>query len=834
MRKFISVGQKIFLTLIILLALAFTVLTFLIVGTTESNLSHFKQDKAAVFAQEFNLYVQEQNEQLKTLITELTHIENMTVDDLSNTLLRLFNQGAVTDYWLLDNATQNLVISPEFIHTGSPDEVTAMIEVPTSSSIILPSNPAAVNHIQCTLTCNVHTDFAITIDSKMFTLFIITPLHHAVDLLQKSHSLQAAIGTVDFSLEQRWQAESLPSVYSATDLLHQALLGQLNSKFAQDAIFDIGIVKEQEGQYYYLIMLPIVNALAAEIPATSPPVTGQKYLLITMDISEYYLNVLKFNHNIIYTALVLFILSTSIFYFLTIPYKRRLQDLAERIPLLNKIDYKTFKKNKREYEVAFVDEIDQLDEAANKLVDELHSMQEKIDLERIKLQQMALYDELTNLPNRNMLTEHLNHLIRKQKRHNTHFAVMLLDVDDFKKINDGHGHSIGDQLLQKVANRLQAMLRSEDIVCRFGGDEFVMVADDILDLDALRVFGEKVLSCFAEPIHIDNIQFHVSGSLGLTLCSSSSMTSEELLRQADTAMYRAKVVKGNSLQIYDAELNRIVVDKIELESEARLALENDNFYLALQPLIDIKNNHVIGFEALLRWRHPVKGLISPDEFIPVLEKSSFMIQLDYYVIERSMKVIKALDNMGYTEQFLAINLSASQFLDPKLCGFIKRMLVHYEVDPQRVEFELTETTLASDIKVATKIMKDIRELGVQLSIDDFGTGYSSLNYLRSMPVNKIKIDRTFIMGITENPADRQIVKSTIDMVHNMNMQIVAEGIEQVEQLATLRDMGCDIAQGFYISKPIPEHQLASMLDKIILNNIWIHEFKLSREIKFFN
>lgn len=440
--------------------------------------------------------------------------------------------------------------------------------------------------------------------------------------------------------------------------------------------------------------------------------------------------------------------------------------------------------------------------------------------DRKALEKIAMYDELTGLANRNMLNEHLRRSIAKYRRCNEGFCVILLDVDDFKKINDGQGHNVGDVLLQIVATVLASQISGEDLVCRFGGDEFVIVLSNIEKVESALVVWEKVQKRISEPVIIDNSQFHITVSAGMTMGDMIDPSVDELIRRSDTAMYRAKEKSGNVLRIYDDALNTEVQRKIDLEREAYEAIENGDFYLALQPLIDLKTLFLTGFEALLRWRHPEKGLISPGEFIPILEKSVFMLKLDYWVIERSFQVLKILDDEGYKQQTISINLSSAQFLDPVLCEFLQQMFKRYQITPSRIDLELTETTLVSDIHSTTKIMRDLRNLGVRISIDDFGTGYSSLSYLKSMPVNTIKIDRSFINGILKNQADKQIVHSTITMVHNMGMMVVAEGIEDVRQFNLLRDMKCDKAQGFYIAKPIPEYELMKTLPIMIKDNVW--------------
>lgn len=836
--RFVSIGQKIFVTLIVMLGAAFALVTVLTLQETERNLELFKDKQLGFYEGEFDLILTLQSQKFAMLISHVLP-ETASVapyNDIYQTGIWPHTDSAgllemadlPPDLQIVPTLLNRLQMSGEILGYSLHNEENVQLhtlpnQVVADLSQQQPYDSNQTYQVWCATDCFKISTLRIALGSDIYHVYLYIPIVSILPKLEQSTTSNFAIGRVMLDAKNVQDFAIPPSTYSLKAHFVEQLIMGLDDDYSLSDLTTRGVIVAIADKYYYFAAKRL-NLEQREA----------YYLLINKEVSDLYYRTLTINSRVITGGTIFFVLCSFVFYIMNVSHKRRLKNLVERFPLINKQDYKAFKKTYVPPNKMMEDEIDQLNNAANALVDKLISMKQKIEEERAKLKQMAMYDDLTHLPNRNMLIEHLDHLIIKHKRHGTKFAVLLMDVDDFKKVNDGHGHTAGDTLLKKVASRLQTTLRAEDIVCRFGGDEFVLVAENIADLHALSVFGQKILKCFAEPVFLGGVQFYVTASLGLTLCTSHLDTSEELLRQADTAMYKAKETKGNSLRIYDAELNRSVIHKIELEREAHKALENDNFYLALQPLIDLRSNFVVGFEALLRWRHPEQGLISPAEFIPILEKSSFMVQLDYYIIERSLKVLQILDGLGYEKQYIAINLSASQFLDPKLLPFLQKMLTQYRVDPQRIEFEITETTLASDFDVAFQIMKQLRKLGIRLAIDDFGTGYSSLNYLRSMPVDKIKIDATFVKGMLENITDKQIIQSTIAMSVNMNKIVVAEGIETLEQMTALRDMGCNVGQGFYIAMPIPEHQLAASLPKIILDNVWIHELKLSEQQKYFN
>ena len=437
-----------------------------------------------------------------------------------------------------------------------------------------------------------------------------------------------------------------------------------------------------------------------------------------------------------------------------------------------------------------------------------------------KLEKMAMFDVLTGLPNRNMLTFQIEKQLASSIRDDRLVALMFMDLDDFKKVNDSHGHDVGDKLLKAAAMRISRPIRDSDIASRFGGDEFVILLSNIESKQHVDKVAQKIIDEFIDPIIVDGVTFYVSISIGIAITSHSRATPVELLRHADIAMYEAKAKKGAAFKVYNATMNLKVMQKVELESEAREALRDNQFSLALQPQIEMHTGKLIGFEALLRWYHPKKGHISPAQFIPLLENTSFMLELDYWVIARSTRIVRDFKNSGYPDIKIAINLSAGQFLDPTLPEFLQQQIIKNDIAPNQVCLELTETVLVSDIKRATSIMRTIREMGCMLAIDDFGTGYSSLSYLKSLPADYIKIDRSFVANIASSADDRNIVHSTISMVCNMGMQVVAEGIETSEQYELLCHFDCHIGQGYLISKPISETNIWDVLNDKVEYNVW--------------
>ena len=548
------------------------------------------------------------------------------------------------------------------------------------------------------------------------------------------------------------------------------------------------------------------------------------YLLIVQDVSAMVRQNEQYQYVVISSAIGLFLLFSSLLYVFLNQYRIRLLNVSERLPMLAEHKFKEFytiaAKRRKSPIFRFTDELDVVEEAANNLARQLESFDGQMAINTAKLEKMAMFDVLTGLPNRNMLTFQIEKQLASSIRDDRLVALMFMDLDDFKKVNDSHGHDVGDKLLKAAAMRISRPIRDSDIASRFGGDEFVILLSNIESKQHVDKVAQKIIDEFIDPIIVDGVTFYVSISIGIAITSHSRATPVELLRHADIAMYEAKAKKGAAFKVYNATMNLKVMQKVELESEAREALRDNQFSLAFQPQIEMHTGKLIGFEALLRWYHPKKGHISPAQFIPLLENTSFMLELDYWVIARSTRIVRDFKNSGYPDIKIAINLSAGQFLDPTLPEFLQQQIIKNDIAPNQVCLELTETVLVSDIKRATSIMRTIREMGCMLAIDDFGTGYSSLSYLKSLPADYIKIDRSFVANIASSADDRNIVHSTISMVCNMGMQVVAEGIETSEQYELLCHFDCHIGQGYLISKPISETNIWDVLNDKVEYNVW--------------
>ena len=433
---------------------------------------------------------------------------------------------------------------------------------------------------------------------------------------------------------------------------------------------------------------------------------------------------------------------------------------------------------------------------------------------------MAHYDALTGLANRVLLHEKINGAIDQSLGKNDSFAVMMLDLDNFKVINDSLGHSIGDELLKEVARRLLECTRIEDTVARLGGDEFVIL---LLDLghhktetaDNAAQVAEKVLHSLAQPITLDNHHLHITTSIGIAINTDADNASL-LIKYADNALYSAKGLGRNNYQFYSMEMNATANFRLMVENELRHALEHSQLELYYQPQVDIKTNRISSAEALLRWHHPKKGIISPASFIPIAEKTGLIVLVGTWVIKAACLQIAEWNNLQLTHpiDYLAVNVSARQFIQQDFVELVINTINETGINANQLEIELTEGVLIYDVDDTLKKLQTLKELGVRIAVDDFGTGYSSLSYLKRFPLNMLKIDKSFIDTVTTNTSDAVIVQTIIMLAKGLEISVIAEGVETEQQLEFLRLRECDAFQGYFCSPPVPNAAFLALLDSI--------------------
>ncbi len=428
----------------------------------------------------------------------------------------------------------------------------------------------------------------------------------------------------------------------------------------------------------------------------------------------------------------------------------------------------------------------------------------------LRIRELADYDVLTGLPNRRLFRERFVQLLAAAEREHSEIAVVFLDLDHFKRVNDSLGHSVGDELLCEVARRLDRVVRRIDTVARLGGDEFIFAMPGFHTAAATEV-ARRLVDVFARPFEVAGHELTVTPSLGISIYPADGRDLETLLRNADTAMYRAKDIGRNCFQFYSSEMNTATLDRLLMESNLRRALAQDEFVLHYQPLVNLQSGLIIGVEALIRWQHPELGMIMPDRFIHVAEETGLINPLGDWVLCEACRQAQAWADEGLPALAMAVNVAPVQFRQAGFVEVVAGALAASGLEASRLELELTERTVMHDADINLGTLSALHRMGVELSLDDFGTGYSSLAYLKRFPVGKLKIDRSFVNDLETDPDDRAIASTIVSMGRSLRMTVLAEGVESAEQLALLRKMGCDMAQGFLFSRPLSADGMADML-----------------------
>ncbi len=425
-----------------------------------------------------------------------------------------------------------------------------------------------------------------------------------------------------------------------------------------------------------------------------------------------------------------------------------------------------------------------------------------------RITQLAHYDHLTGLANRGLFYERLNCAVARCNRNDMAIALMFLDLDHFKTINDTLGHECGDALLKTVATRIKKCIREIDTGVRLGGDEFAVLLEQIVSVEDVAAVAQRILQLLAQPIIVNHHQLQITGSLGVTIYPWDSANPQELLSHADAAMYRAKAQGGNSYQFYTAGMKTAGLDGSTLEVELNRALSKQEFLLHYQPQMNLQTKQIIGMEALLRWHHPYQGLIGPNQFIPQAEENGMIIPIGEWVLRAASKQAKYWEKQGFPRPNVAVNLSARQIHQGNLPALIQDILKRSHLDPGNLKLELTETFLIHETEETLQTLRELKAMGVQLYIDDFGAGYASLRYLKSFPVDGIKLDQSLIRELPHNANDAAIVEAVISLGKALGMQVIAEGVETQEQVAFLEEHGCDAMQGYWLAPPLPANESA--------------------------
>ena len=481
---------------------------------------------------------------------------------------------------------------------------------------------------------------------------------------------------------------------------------------------------------------------------------------------------------------------------------------SQALPLLPLGKYKEAKKrlSKMAKHRLFSDEISHLQETSLAVTGQLEDYHFQLTKNSEKLYEMAHFDSLTGLINRVYLTEIIDQKLASQDENENNFGLIYLDLDNFKHINDALGHVVGDNLLTIIAKRLKACIGPNDFAARTGGDEFCIILSQCFNDSSAIDFANRILHIMEEPVAMGGRNLAISTSIGIALSSLDGSSADVLLQNADLAMYEAKAAGKNKYHVFNNQLHKNADSRMSLELELRKAVENNEFVLHYQPQIDLNTGMLIGCEALIRWQHPERGLLAPFFFIDTIESNGLIIPVGKWIIQEACRQCGEWSRKGLDNIKMSINLSVRQFSDPDLVKDINAAISDAQIKPEQIELEVTESLLATDIKRAIELLKELQSQGMTIAIDDFGTGYSSLSYLKQLPLDKLKVDRAFVMDIPQNQDDKLITNAIIAMAHTLNLKVVAEGVETREQMEFLQQKGCEIGQGYLFNKPLSPEQ----------------------------
>jgi diguanylate cyclase (GGDEF)-like protein len=442
---------------------------------------------------------------------------------------------------------------------------------------------------------------------------------------------------------------------------------------------------------------------------------------------------------------------------------------------------------------------------------EAQKLTEQIQTAKVQMEHLVYHDILTNLPNRMLLQDRLNQAIDLNHRHNWQLALLFIDLDQFKHINDSLGHGVGDELLQLVAQRLREVVRHSDTVSRQGGDEFLLLLPYIERAEIAAIFAQKILASLLLPHFIGEHVIHIGASIGISIYPDNGLDAATLIKCADSAMYHAKKNGRNNFKFFEQSMNVRAVERQTIVAGLRLALERQEFVLHYQPKINLINGAIVGIEALIRWQHPQRGLMYPDHFVPIAEDCGLILPIGRWVLRQACAQALAMIQAGFSLVTVAINTSAIEFNANDFFENIRDTLEEMGLEPCHLEIELTESILMHDPIASGSMLRSLADLGVKLAIDDFGTGYSSLSYLRKFPINTLKIDQSFVRQMTDTTDDAAIVSAVINLSKSLRLCVIAEGVETPEQVSFLQSLHCDQGQGYYFSRPVESESLATIL-----------------------
>ncbi|WP_417346568.1 putative bifunctional diguanylate cyclase/phosphodiesterase [Ferrimonas sp.] len=662
----------------------------------------------------------------------------------------------------------------------------------------LESRDQRLSRARCRPGCILEVAMPVPIQGKLHILVLSTPLERIPEILADHHDIELAIlGPPQESSLNPWGRPILSLTHRESNY---PVLSGAASLVTLEQLSDSPRLVELGGRHWSLSRWPI---------------DGGHQLLLFSDVSDLELGLQSYLRDMAGLMLLCVLAAALLGGWLFWRPLKRVQALQKLLPLLPNRDYKRFRERLATGGAGFSDEVDRLEQAVGETATQLEKLHEEVDRYTHELERLAMMDTLTGLPNRTMMHHELSKSLSSLGRTDEKIALLFLDLDEFKRINDTLGHDVGDELLKTVANRLKKSVRSMDTVCRLGGDEFTVIIRGLGEGANIHRIIHQIFVSLQQPVQLGRHTLIVTTSIGVVFCDNPMERPEELLKRADLAMYQAKQAGRSNYRVFDDQMLELASRKLMLEADLRLALEEGQIAISLQPILSIREQRVVGFESLVRWYHPSRGLLMPSEFMKDLEGSSEILALSDWVLKRSMNLLLKLTKLsGNRDFYIAVNLSPHQYLHASLGHRIETLLQELQVAPNRLLLELTEESLIKNLEQAMTTMERLKGMGVRIGIDDFGTGYSSLSYLKQLPFDVLKIDGSFVRDLDSSDVDRNIVSSVIDLAHNLRRSVIAEGVESHDQLQYLLKAGCDHAQGYLFSPALDEQQVVELIRQL--------------------
>ncbi|GAB2916431.1 putative bifunctional diguanylate cyclase/phosphodiesterase [Rheinheimera gaetbuli] len=801
MLRYLSLSWKILLLMLSMLLLLLVWFTGLSLLHMNDQFLRQQAQRKAQGQQYFDVYNQSSTQQLLTWLQTQAELQQVHLADN-------FSQFAASLPQQFEPLQQNFAVSQLYLWDQQQQLLYSSAEPSAVVYSDIVNTTLAVQQPQTDIRCG-------QICAKQLTLPLLNR-HGEVAVLQANadmagllFSLHQALG-VDVALVQTGAeiAERDLTVLLASDRgLLQQLYQVLPASFNLADARKEGLILQLNQQSYFIHFITL-----------APEQTDAYVLLMLEDVTAAVAENTRYQHRVLTMAAACFMLLLLLIMLITRRISRRILQFAAALPLLAQRRYTAFRQQSKLPPAWFADELTTFNDSMLTLSNQLETLDLQLAQNTASLQRMALVDQLTALANRNRLQQCLTQALAALPEQKGYVGLLFLDLDKFKTINNSRSHVVGDQLLIETARRLETLATERDLVCRFGGDEFAMLLPGLTSVQQAETMALRVLALFEQPFVLTQVSLRLSASVGISYTNDAKQSGDELIRCADLAMYQAKASGRNCYVVFNQQMSADLASRVQLEAELRQALVSQQFTLSLQPQVNLNSGRLSGFEALIRWQHPQRGIVAPDEFIPVLEQTQLIVDVGYWVFDRSCRYCAELLASGLNEVIIAVNISADQFMHTKLPDRFGQILQRYGLSGRHFELEITESTLINNFSETLGMMYRLKAQGFRLAIDDFGTGYSSLNYLKQMPVDAIKIDKSFVLGMLDNPQDFQIVTSTIAMVQKLGLDVVAEGVESFAVVKLLQQHQCDFAQGYYFSKPLTEDQLPDFVSQVTQHN----------------